>query len=624
MRQSRSFKEYVKNNFDNQMWKAIEVFLENEDLSVLGLHLNKVREIGEIELYDTELLFVDISDLPGTRISFDVVMDATLIVHDADRYHNDESDATHQWFLIRCSGDLELRLQDLTISSTEVYNSRNRQSRPMSDSLVPIISKDNLEYEAENFLRRNYIEALLQPMWVDPDELARRMSLTIKRQRITEDLSVFGQIYFSECDATFYDEDSKSTFQETVQPRTIVVDPEVAFQRNLGAFNNTIVHECVHWDIHKKAFALEQLFNADASQIKCKVVGGIVGLDKEATKWMEWQANALAPRIQMPLGPFMRKASEYIRKYSDLLGVFELCELMPFVIEELATFYMVSRTAAKIRMIDAGYEEAMGAFIYIDGQYVRPHGFKKGILEKNQTFSISAVDAAIQSFSNPELKLLTRDGSYQYVESHFVLNHPKYLTHNILGETVLTDYARTHMDECCLVFELSVKSGCRERYYSECFLNRDASSNIDFDIVYCNGYEHSSQENKSKVLADKLLEEAEIYNNLPNSYTRSLEIVFDWRGVTYKELGEKINIDAKTIGRIVNGETKGSINSIVLICLGLNLPPLISGHIIKNCPHSLNMSDMNHQWYNFALTYKYTKSIKEIRAFLLQQGAELL
>ena len=65
MRQSRSFKEYVKNNLDNQMWRAIEDFLTSVDPSVLDLRLNRVRNVGEIELYDTDLQFVDVSDLPG-------------------------------------------------------------------------------------------------------------------------------------------------------------------------------------------------------------------------------------------------------------------------------------------------------------------------------------------------------------------------------------------------------------------------------------------------------------------------------------------------------------------------------------------------------------------------------
>ena len=204
MRQSRSFKEYVENNLDNQMWRAIEDFLPSVDPSVLDLRLNRVRNVGEIELYDTDLQFVDVSDLPGSAIEFDVVMDATLIVHDDDRYHNDETEAAHQWFMIRCRGDLDCGLSDLDIYDVCVYNSRNRQKRPMSNALVPIIYKDNLEKEAEAFLRKYYKEALLQPMWVDPSELAKRMRLTVIRHRISEDMSVFGQIYFRETDAKLY------------------------------------------------------------------------------------------------------------------------------------------------------------------------------------------------------------------------------------------------------------------------------------------------------------------------------------------------------------------------------------------------------------------------------------
>ncbi|WP_370957238.1 helix-turn-helix domain-containing protein [Bacillus subtilis] len=175
-----------------------------------------------------------------------------------------------------------------------------------------------------------------------------------------------------------------------------------------------------------------------------------------------------------------------------------------------------------------------------------------------------------------------------------------------------------------MVFELSVKSGCRERYYTECFLNRDKTSNIDFDIKYCNGFEYAAPEKKAQLLAKTIAEEMRIYNELPNSYTSSLKIVREWKKVTYKELAEKILVNERTIRRIVNGEEPGSINSIVLICLGLHLPPNNSSHIIRNSPFSLNFNNNSHIWYNFALTHLYAKSMDEIRAFLQIHGAEPL
>ncbi|MGC8718427.1 MAG: transcriptional regulator [Thermodesulforhabdaceae bacterium] len=622
MATSCSFIDYVASRFYNELYSAIEAYIE-ENLDNLGLSLRKVRNIGEVSLSGIEVKSVSVNDLPGMKIEFDAIVEAEIEVAEGN-YHYDELEQCNQWFLLRCSGDLASSLNDFEISNVSIYFKKNKYLTPLSDSLVPYIKKEDMEKVSTEFLSKHYPEALKTPMAVEPQVLAERMGLSIEMKEITKDFSVFGQIYFHDCDAEFYDENSDEMVQTHVKARTIFVDPKAYFLRNLGSVNNTIVHECVHWDLHRKAFELERLYNSSPTRIKCQVVGGIKDSNRDATDWMEWQANTLAPKIQMPLAMFKTKAFELIKQYRYELGTDELIDVMETVIDTLATFFCVSRTAAKIRLIDAGYEEAIGTFTYIDGRYVKPHRFKKGVLQSNQTFSIGAEDAAIQSLTNPEMAAMVRDGSYLYVDSHFVLNHPKYLTQDIFGQTVLTNYARTHMEECCLVFNLSVKSGCKDRYYTECFLNRDKTSNIDFDIKYCNGFEHATPEKKAKILADTLADEMRVYNELPNSYTSSLKIVREWKKVTYKELAEKIMVNERTIRRIVNGEEPGSINSIVLICLGLHLPPKISSHIIHNSPHSLDFNNNSHIWYDFALTHLYPKSMDEIRTFLQEQGADPL
>lgn len=619
---NRSFTDYVADRFYSELHAAIQNNIE-ENYDALDLRLYRIRNIGGIELLDIEVKFVSVNDLPDMKIEFDVAVEAELEVRETD-YHYDESEFCKQWFMLKCSGDLNCNLDDFTITSVTEYTSKNRQPKPMSDSLVPIINKEQLESVATDFLRRYYPEALIKPIAVEPQVLAEKMGLVVEMREITKDFSVFGQIYFHDCDAEFYDEDSDEMVQTHVDARTIFVDPKAYFLRNLGSVNNTIVHECVHWGLHRKAFELERLYNSSVTRIKCQVVGGIKDNNRDATDWMEWQANALAPRIQMPLSTFKTKAFELIKQFRAELGTSELIDVMEPVIDALAAFFCVSRTAAKIRMIDAGYEEAIGTFTYIDGRYVKPHKFKKGILQRNQTFSIGAEEAAIQSITNPEMAALVRDGSYLYIDSHFVLNHPRYITQDENGVTVLTNFARNNMEECCLVFDLSVKSGCKERYHSECFLNRDKTSDIDFEIKYCNGFEYATPERKAKILAETLADEMRVYNELPNSYNSSLKKVREWRDVTYKELAERTMVNERTIRRIVNGEEPGSINSIILICLGLHLPPKISSHIIRNSPFSLNFNNNSHIWYDFALTHLYPKSMDEIRAFLQEHGADPL
>ena len=169
---------------------------------------------------------------------------------------------------------------------------------PMDDSLVPIIPYSELERVAEDFLKKNFPEALRvpprgqSPVWVDPTRLVEALDLTIQSHRIKDDSSVFGQIYFEEADADIYDEDAEKDVLTHIIGKTILVDPLVYLLRNIGSVNTTIIHECVHWDKHRKAFVLERLYNEAASCISCEVVGGAASeISKKSTEFMEKQAN---------------------------------------------------------------------------------------------------------------------------------------------------------------------------------------------------------------------------------------------------------------------------------------------------------------------------------------------
>ena len=172
--------------------------------------------------------------------------------------------------------------------------------------------------------------------------LADRLGLSVVTQELTEDFSVFGQIFFQDCDTEVFNSDTGEMEVVHFPAKTIVVDPKAFLLRNLGSVNNTIVHECVHWDQHRKAFELERLYNRDATQIKCLVIGGSKGSsDRTAADWMEWQANSLAPRIQMPIGSFKTKAAEYVRKFQREMKATHIVDVMEAVIDALATFFVV-------------------------------------------------------------------------------------------------------------------------------------------------------------------------------------------------------------------------------------------------------------------------------------------
>jgi len=440
----RSFAEYVKSKCYDGLCDAAEQYI-TENWQRIDLYSKRVRHIENAEFVDATIQRVYVSDLPGMRVAFDVVLELEIEVSEANR-HDDYSDECFPWIRVSCEGDLSCALDDWNIVNIEPYSKKNAPENSLSDALVPYIPNDKLEDAATAFLKEYYPEALQiprsgqPPVYVDPAILAKRLGLTIRIHHIKEDASVFGQLFFVD-----------------VEAKTIVVDPEMYLLRNLGSVNNTIVHECVHWAKHRKVFELEKLYNDKASSISCEVVGGAKSeMASKATEHMERQANQLTPRIQMPAGPFKAKANEYITKFMHETRASHSIDVMEMVITALMVDFGVSRQSAKIRLVELGFEEAIGTFTYIDGHYVKPHSFKKGAIRVNQTFSISAQDAAIERFKNPVLRSLTENGDYLYIDSHFVFNTPLYVHHNAEGGIELTDYARYHMDECCLVFDMTI------------------------------------------------------------------------------------------------------------------------------------------------------------------------
>lgn len=622
MTDSHSFTEYVAKTFDNQFWKVAEEYL-CENLNDLDIELYKIHKAGETEIQDVNVEYVWIDDLPGMAIQFDVALSVVFEIHEAD-YHYDETEEKKIWMMVRCRGDLAKDLEDFEIFEVSDFKGKNRVRKPMDDALVPVINKDNLEKVAEQFLRDHYKKALLEPIWVDPIELAKSMGLKVRFVNITQEGSVFGRSYFHECETELYNPENDQVFSEIIPEKTILVDKAVAFMYVLGATNNTIIHECVHWDKHQKAFALERLYNKELTNIGCRVEGGVVGNKAEwnAVDWMEWQANALTPKIQMPKVMFLKYVDGLISQYRRDLKAYDMIDIIEPIIISIEEKFGVSKVAAKIRLLEVGYEEALGAFTYIDGRYVKPHKAKKGFLQKHQTFCVPVQDALIETTFNPALKAMIADGIYKYIDSHFVVNSPTYVETDMFGEESLTHYARNHMDECCLVFDLSIKSKVSEKYHSECFLNRDKSSEIVFEAHFRE--KDNKSDNHVKMIKDYNADLLAVARKLPMNFSGALDALIVWSEMTEEELAEAAEISEKTIQRLRNTEPDNvSIETVVQLSIGMQLPPVLSGCLLKASGKSYMMTEQ-HLMYQFLMGTCYHKSIYECNKMLVEQNLKPL
>lgn len=103
-----------------------------------------------------------------------------------------------------------------------------------------------------------------------------------------------------------------------------------------------------------------------------------------------------------------------------------------------------------------------------------------------------------------------------------------------------------------------------------------------------------------------------------------IQLIMDWKNVKYTELGKTIDRDPKTLSRIVKGETEPSQDTLILICFGLHLPPVISDKLLDvfGCP--LNpVKNPDHQWIKEALFMKYPESMRVVRNYLAPYGITL-
>ena len=627
MAAGRSFADYVKRKCYNGLFSAAENYIR-ENAGSLDFRTSRVHRVGDLELQDATIERVYVSDLPGMKVAFDVGVELEVLIKEDD-YHYDETDIKYPWIRISCEGDLSKALDDWKITNVEPFDKKNAPFNSLSDALVPYIKHDDLDKAATLFLKEFYPEALeitkrgKPPVWVDPKVLAERFGLKIKSQRIREDASVFGQLYFVDTDAEMYDANTGECKMIHIDGQTIVVDPRNFLLRSLGSYNNTIIHECVHWAKHRKVFELEKLFNDDASCISCEVVGGAASsASKQATEMMERQANQLAPRIQMPAGPFRAKANEYITKFMKETNARHEVDVMEMVITQLETAFGVSKQAAKIRLVELGFESAIGTYTFLDGHYVKPHAFRRGSLKVNQTFSISAQDAGVERFLNQELKELTQSGDYLFIDNHFVYNAPLYVDRHENGQLILTEYARTHMDECCLVFDMKVTSRHSVDYHTACFLNRE-QSDVTFELKYHNGYQNAPQERQVAMRKKQMEEWMGIRKQMTDDPEQCMELLLKWRGMNYTDLGLEIDRNPKTISRIVRGETTPTVETAALICFGLHLPPIISERLMDVLNCKLSPIKVEHQWIKEALTLKYPEPLWAVQEYLAPYGVDI-
>ena len=589
MKSYANFGKYLEDVEYDSMMDAIRDYVKKSQGN--GFYSSMVLCSDYMDVDDIHVMSTDLHSESGSFVSFEAHVVADIICKGLGK-RDYESEIKPKWYTVSFVGHLCDGLHMVTINDVSDYQKAGYdKKRTLSSYGISYLYSEDLEKEATIFLQRYCPEALEKPMAIPIDELLGNMCLERYEAPLPE--NVFGKSFFSEATVAVYDADGNEV-KKAIEPGTILINPDVYFMRNIGSVNNTIVHECVHWDRHSKFFELMKILRGDLFSIQCDTEDVRKADETELEKtlrWMEWQANALTPRILMPLTTARQKMTQILNQLNVSMSGQAAYHIMETALVEFADFFQVSKLAAKIRLREIGFAQVDGVCNYTGSQYLEGFSFDGLKLKSDETYIIDAKDLICQSLENPVMQAILSKGEFAHVNNLVCINDDQYVEIDANHNVKLTDYAKEHVDECCVKFKRKYKmTEFNDSFYSHCSLSRriDAASFCETRVIDDEDNQDVAERAKQMhVLNLEAKKITEILQNLPATFARTLDAHMNrltkenGSKMTNLELSLRTGLSVKRISELRKNEGETvPWRTVYAICIALHLHPLLSEDLI--------------------------------------------
>lgn len=111
----------------------------------------------------------------------------------------------------------------------------------------------------------------------------------------------------------------------------------------------------------------------------------------------------------------------------------------------------------------------------------------------------------------------------------------------------------------------------------------------------------------------------------PNELGESLKALMKWREISVDKLAEESQLDVASISRIRSGKRDNpTLKSIIALCVGMSLPPLLSHKLIENAGYTLRYSNQEQMLYEIILGGCSSITIFDCNKLLIEKGFEPL
>lgn len=614
-----SFEEYCRGHFGWEWIEGIRLRLSEGKLPI-GKTSSIVPNPAAAAMTNADILRIEFTRMDRHHFYADAIIlaDIELAQLIEGRLITDK---VSQWYRDRFIFEFFPGGYHLDEESVGVYN---REEKPsgirLNEYLIPVLSEEELETEAEDMLRLYYPEAFLQPMPVDGKLLAKRMGLTIAEAAFPPEQQLMGQAVFQDGSIEMVNADGNRHFRK-VRSNTILLNS--AGGMNAQQRNDTIIHECIHHYEHDLFAWGQSLYSRDIYGIDLLVIEGAFALEGQSPMyWAETQARAMTYRVKMNRLQTDRKIRELSEALLARYPSTEYGKHIERVIQQLAVFYSTSKQCARKRMLELGYDSVRGVLDYVNGEYVPAYFSTPGVMDWNQTFTISAKDAFAEYGRNGRFRELVSSGRYVYVEGKLCINKPVYVRRKASGKLYLTKEAREAVDRCCLLFEYS--SANTEPRYVDGRLYRELQvPDVRGQLVEV--YENASEMGSPEDFAREAAWITSVRTQIGRmDFGDALAFLMKERKMTSERLEEASQISVRTISRLRNDrEYAVSDSQIVALSVGLHLPPAVSNELMKKAGLCLR-NTIKHNIYGMILCAFYMADILTVNAYLTVMGMEPL
>lgn len=311
-----------------------------------------------------------------------------------------------------------------------------------SKSGALIIGANRLDDYATKFLKKYCEKALTTPMPLPVDDMLRDANLTVKTASLSRNLDIFGCCMLLDGYVRVYDTNQGDYVPSFYPAGTLLFDPDSEWIYGEGSKRNTLIHEMIHWDKDQTYFKIlerksrktkEELYPIMCRQSRRDFEPPSGKRTKQnEVEWLEWQAHRLAPRVLMPKAMFIKKAEEFLSK------PMESCDAL---VDKLADFFQVSRTSAKIRLIEVEIESRLAEMPDYTDVF--------GEFKRKEHIALTIEDAFELLSQNVVLEEWVKTNHMVFADGYFVVADKKYVSFKN-GEPHLTRSAKANLAACTL------------------------------------------------------------------------------------------------------------------------------------------------------------------------------